>query len=81
MIPELGHFALILALGVALTQALLPAWGVWRRDARAMAVGASAAQAQFLLVAFAFGCLARCRSPTTTGRWPTSPPTPTRSCR
>ena len=57
MIPELGHFALILALGVALIQILVPAYGVWRRDARAMALAKSAAQTQALLVFVAFGCL------------------------
>ena len=57
LIPELGHFALILALGVALIQILVPAYGVWKCDARAMAVAASAAQAQAFLIFFAFGCL------------------------
>ncbi|MGH8739491.1 MAG: heme lyase CcmF/NrfE family subunit, partial [Burkholderiales bacterium] len=45
MIPELGQVALSLALAVALVQAFVP------KAAR------SAAQAQLLLVAFAFGCL------------------------
>ena len=57
MIPELGHFALILALGVALIQVFVPAYGVWKRDPRAMAVATSAAQTQALLIFFAFGCL------------------------
>ncbi|HUP91206.1 MAG TPA: heme lyase CcmF/NrfE family subunit [Solimonas sp.] len=57
MIPELGHFALILALGVALLQALVPAWGVWKRDGRALALARSAAQAQFLLILTAYLCL------------------------
>ncbi len=30
MIVELGHFALILALGAALVQMVLPAWGARR---------------------------------------------------
>ncbi len=58
MIPELGHFALILALLVALAQGTLPLVGAYRRDAALMAIAAPAARAQFLLVAFAFGCLA-----------------------
>ena len=57
MIAELGHFALILALAIALIQILVPAYGVWKRDARAMAVAASAAQAQSLLIFTAFTCL------------------------
>lgn len=33
MIPEIGHFSLILALWLALLQFLLPLYGVWRQDA------------------------------------------------
>ncbi|MFP5358441.1 MAG: cytochrome c biogenesis protein CcsA, partial [Gammaproteobacteria bacterium] len=57
MIAELGHFALILALGVAILQALLPSWGLWRGDARAVAIAPVAAQAQFAMVAVAYACL------------------------
>ena len=55
--PELGYFALILALAVSLVQVLVPAYGVARRSPRAMAVAPSAAQAQFFLVLVAFACL------------------------
>jgi len=58
MIPELGHFALIVALLTALTQSTLPLIGVARRDARLLATAKPAARAQFVLVAFAFVCLA-----------------------
>ncbi|HEU0060860.1 MAG TPA: heme lyase CcmF/NrfE family subunit [Hyphomicrobiaceae bacterium] len=54
MIIELGHFALILALSVALVQMLLPAWGARVGDARLMAVAPPAALAQLTLLAFAF---------------------------
>ena len=37
MIPELGHFALALAVAIAGAQAVLPLWGAHRRDARLMA--------------------------------------------
>ncbi|SEQ60941.1 cytochrome c-type biogenesis protein CcmF [Solimonas aquatica] len=57
MIPELGHFALIAALLVAVLQLLLPAWGVYRRDRRLMATAASAAQTQFLLILTSYLCL------------------------
>ena len=57
MIPEIGHFALILALLVAAVQGVLPLIGAHRNDAAWMAVGRSAAQAQWLLLATAFGCL------------------------
>jgi len=58
MIPELGQFALILALLVAVAQGVLPLIGAHRRDAALMGVARPAAYAQFGLVALAFGCLA-----------------------
>jgi len=58
MTPELGHFALILALCVAAVQGVLPLAGAARGDARWIAVARPAARAQFLLVLFSFGCLA-----------------------
>ena len=57
MIPELGHFALILALLVAVAQGTLPLYGAQRRDAALMAIAKPAALAQFALVGFAFVCL------------------------
>ena len=58
MIPELGHFALILALILAIVQATLPLIGAHRGNATLMAVARPAAQGQFTFVAIAFGCLA-----------------------
>jgi cytochrome c-type biogenesis protein CcmF len=58
VIPELGHFALILALLVALTQAALPLGGAAYGKPRLMALAKPAARAQFFLVVLAFGCLA-----------------------
>ncbi len=57
MIVELGHFALILALGVAIVQSVVPMIGAHRRNAVWMASGNHAAIAQFLLVAVSFACL------------------------
>jgi cytochrome c-type biogenesis protein CcmF len=57
MIPELGQFALALALAVALVQAALPLMGAANGKAAWIAVARPSAQAQTLLVAFAFGCL------------------------
>ena len=57
MIPELGHFALLLALPVALVQALLPLVGAWRGNRVWIALARPATRATFVLVAFAFGCL------------------------
>ena len=58
MIPELGHFALILALLVAITQGTLPLAGAASGDSRLMALARPAARTQFFLVVIAFACLA-----------------------
>ena len=58
MIPEIGHFALILALSLALCQGAMPLLGAHRDDAGLMAVARPAALGQFLFVAVAFVCLA-----------------------
>src|SRR5437868_856673 len=58
MIPELGQFALILALLLALVQGTLPILGAARRVPVWMALARPAAQGQFVFVAIAFGCLA-----------------------
>jgi len=57
VIPELGHFALILALLVALAQAVLPLVGAHRGVRSWMALARPAAMGQAFFVAFAFGCL------------------------
>src|SRR2546426_8335058 len=58
MIPEIGQFALIIALLLAITQASLPMLGAARGNRSWMAVAVPAGQAQFIFVAIAFGCLA-----------------------
>ena len=57
MIVEIGHFALLLALAVALVQMALPAWGAQTRDVRLMEVAEPAAFAQLGLIALAFAAL------------------------
>ena len=57
MIPELGHFALLLALGLALLQGTLPLLGAWRGNTRWMALGHGAALGQGLLVTLGFAAL------------------------
>lgn len=57
MLPELGQFALVLALLVAALQAVLPLAGAQRGIGAWMAVARPAAFAQFALVTFAFGVL------------------------
>jgi len=60
MIPELGHFALILALMLALTQGILPLIGAARNQNTFMAAARPVAQGQFVFVAIAYACLAYC---------------------
>ncbi|MCA0240399.1 MAG: heme lyase CcmF/NrfE family subunit [Proteobacteria bacterium] len=57
MIPELGHFALVLALFVSLALAVLPIVGAARNDAAWMALARPATQALFGAIAVAFFCL------------------------
>ena len=57
MIPELGHFALILAAVVALVLGTLPMIGAHRQQAAWIALARPAAGAMALLVTFAFACL------------------------
>ncbi|MEQ1792608.1 MAG: heme lyase CcmF/NrfE family subunit [Nitrospira sp.] len=57
MIPELGHFALILALCVAAVQGTVPIFGAASGNAALMAIAKPAARGQFLLVLIAFCCL------------------------
>ncbi len=57
MIPEIGHFALILALSLAVCQGVVPLIGAQRNDAAMMSVARTAAYGQFLFVAISFGCL------------------------
>ncbi len=57
MIPEIGHFALILALALALCQGVLPLIGAHRNDTAMMSVARTAAFGQLLFVAISFGCL------------------------
>ena len=57
MVPEIGQFALILALLLALTQATLPLLGAARGNRSWIALAVPAGQAQFIFVAIAFCCL------------------------
>ncbi|TWT02664.1 heme lyase CcmF/NrfE family subunit [Reyranella sp. CPCC 100927] len=54
MTPELGHYALVLAMCVAVAQGTLPLLGARRGDPGMMEVGRTAALAQLALVALAF---------------------------
>ncbi|WP_153101904.1 heme lyase CcmF/NrfE family subunit [Paraburkholderia hayleyella] len=58
MIPELGHFALIVALMLALTSAVVPLVGAQRGIEGWMRLAWPAARGQFGFIVLAFGCLA-----------------------
>jgi cytochrome c-type biogenesis protein CcmF len=58
MIPEIGHFALLMALPVALLQGVLPLLGAWRRNRAWTSLARPSAQALFILLALSFACLA-----------------------
>jgi cytochrome c-type biogenesis protein CcmF len=60
MIAELGHYALVLALGLALIQGVAPMVGAHNRDAALMAVAGPTAFAQFAFVGIAFAALTAC---------------------
>ena len=57
MLNELAHFALILALGVALVQMILPMVGASTGRRSWMAIAEPAATSQVILVGFSFGVL------------------------
>lgn len=57
MIAELGHFAMALALVLALVQGTVPLVGAARRNPGWMAVGPAAANAQLLAIGVAFAAL------------------------
>jgi len=57
MIPELGQFALSLALMLALVQGILPIVGAARGNTVWMGLARPVAQGQLVFVAIAFGCL------------------------
>ncbi len=57
IIPELGNFALIIALFLALTQAILPIWGAARGNTVMMGAARPLAFGQFTFISIAFICL------------------------
>lgn len=58
MIAETGHYALWLALALALIQTCTGIWGASRQDGRLMQVTSRATLGQAALMLLAFGCLA-----------------------
>jgi cytochrome c-type biogenesis protein CcmF len=57
MSPEVGHYALVLALALALFQSVVPVWGARKRDAALMGTADAVALGQFAFTAIAFAAL------------------------
>jgi cytochrome c-type biogenesis protein CcmF len=60
VIAELGHYALMLALGLAVIQASMPIVGARTNDPTLLSVAKPAALGQFVFVALSFAALAAC---------------------
>src|SRR5262245_5251917 len=60
MIAESGHYALVLALALALVQASVPMVGARKNDPVLIAVAGPTAVAQFCFIAIAFAALTMC---------------------
>jgi cytochrome c-type biogenesis protein CcmF len=60
MIPELGHYALVLALALGLIQSVAPMIGARQQDAALMRLATSTALMQFAFVTLSFGALVTC---------------------
>jgi cytochrome c-type biogenesis protein CcmF len=58
VIAEIGHYALMLALGLAVIQGVMPVVGTRTGDVALTSIAAPAALAQFAFVALSFGALA-----------------------
>ena len=57
MVPEIGHFALLLALLISATQSVVPLVGARRRSGELMAFGAQAALGQCACIVIAYAAL------------------------
>jgi cytochrome c-type biogenesis protein CcmF len=57
MIPEIGHFALILALAVSIVLGVVPMLGAWRAVPEWIALAVPATRAMFVFVLLAYLCL------------------------
>ena len=58
MIPEIGHFALVLALMMALSLSVVPLWGSFRGSYAAMRLAPTLAAGVTVFCAISFACLA-----------------------
>ncbi len=60
MIAEIGHYALVLAVVLAIVQGIAPLIGARLRDDTLMAVAGPTATAQFVFIALSFVALTAC---------------------
>ncbi len=60
MLAEWGHYALILALALAVLQVAIPLWGCWRQHVLYMSMARALAYAQCVFISIAFVSLALC---------------------
>ena len=60
MIPELGHFSLIIALCLAILLGTVPLIGTFRNDDRMIGLARPLASGQFVFVTISFACLIYC---------------------
>lgn len=58
MVPELGHYALIMALCLALAQAIVPMWGTFNNRANWISAAKPLCYGQFLFIFLSFSLLA-----------------------
>ena len=59
MIPELGHFALILALCLSIVLSVIPLWASFKGNQQMMSLGSSLALGLFVFTSIAMACLAQ----------------------
>ncbi|PID41971.1 MAG: heme lyase NrfEFG subunit NrfE [Proteobacteria bacterium] len=57
MLPELGHFALVIALVIAIVQAVVPLWGTFNNNVTLMSYARPMAAGQFVFLLLSFICL------------------------
>ena len=57
MIPEIGHYALVLALALGIVQGCVPLYGAQRNDPVLMGMAAPTAVAQFIFIGISFAAL------------------------
>ncbi len=57
MIPELGHFALIIAFAISIVQSIVPLIGAAKNDSALISIARPAALTQFLFVGLAYAAL------------------------